>query len=142
PPRGGNTTMASKSPRLLAAVFAVALLAPAGVARAESLADRETARKQMEVGHDRFDAGDFKAALEAFKIADDIVHAPTTGLFVARAQEKLGLLIEARATLQAVKRIPPAKTDPPPFAKARKDAEALDDDLDQRIPQITFALSG
>jgi hypothetical protein len=98
--------------------------------------DRETARALMAEGREKRDAGDLAGAMKAFVAADSIMHVPTTGLEVARTQDKMGQLVEARETLIAVLRIPVQPTDPPPFAEARKAAEALDADLAKRIPTL------
>jgi hypothetical protein len=100
--------------------------------------DRETARALMAEGREKREAGDLTAALKAFTTADSIMHVPTTGLEVARTQEKMGQLLEARETLLAVLRIPPQPSDPPPFAEARKIAETLDADLANRIPTLVL----
>lgn len=101
-----------------------------------SASDRETARALMAEGREKRDAGDLPGALKAFNAADSIMHVPTTGLEVARTQEKMGNLVEARETLLAVLRIPAQPNDPAPFAEARKAAETLDADLARRIPSL------
>src|SRR5262245_28279562 len=60
-----------------------------------SPSQRETARDLMKQGDDRFAAGDYAHALEAYRAAHALVAVPTTGLAVAQAQEKLGHLVEA-----------------------------------------------
>ncbi|MDB4935473.1 MAG: hypothetical protein JWP87_2445 [Labilithrix sp.] len=102
-----------------------------------SLSDRETARSLMDDGDAKRDKGDFKAALKSYEAADAIMHVPTTGLEVARAQAQLGLLLEARETLGRVVRLPPKPGEPAPFSAARKTAEALSAELGARIPSIT-----
>jgi hypothetical protein len=69
------------------------------------------------------------------------MHVPTTGLEVARTQDKMGQLLEARETLLVVLRIPHHPSDPPPFAEARRAAEALDADLAKRIPTLILEAS-
>jgi hypothetical protein len=102
-----------------------------------SASDRETARALMAEGREKRDAGELAAALKAFQTADSIMHVPTTALEVARTQDKMGQLLEARETLLALLRTPPSPSDPPPFAEARKAAEALDADIAKRIPSLT-----
>jgi hypothetical protein len=113
-----------------------ALGQPAQQPQQPTASDRETARALMAEGRDKRDAGDLAGALKAFVTADSIMHVPTTGLEVARTQDKMGRLLEARETLIAVLRIPVQPSDPPPFAEARKAAEALDADLAKRIPTL------
>lgn len=102
-----------------------------------SLSDRETARSLMDDGDAKRDKGDFKAALKSYEAADAIMHVPTTGLEVARAQAQLGLLLEARETLGRVMRLPPRPSEPPPFTAARKTAETMSAELGARIPSVT-----
>ena len=83
-------------------VAAVAAVTPA--ANAQSAADRETARALMKRGDTAFDAADYRAALEAYETAHGIMQVPSTGVALARTQEKLGLLLEARNTVLAVAR--------------------------------------
>jgi len=97
-----------------------------------SLSDRETARSLMDDGDAKRDKADFKAALKSYEAADAIMHVPTTGLEVARAQAQLGMLLEARETLGRVNRLPPKPGEPAPFTAARKTAEALTAELGAR----------
>lgn len=131
--RGGRARRAARAVPL--AVFLLASSA-AHAQQQPSASDRETARALMAEGRDKRDAGDLGGALKAFTTADSIMHVPTTGLEVARTQDKMGQLLEARETLLAVLRIAPRPSDPPPFAEARKAAEALDADLAKRIPSL------
>ena len=102
-----------------------------------SLSDRETARALMDEGDAKRDKGDFKAALKSYEAADAIMHVPTTGLEVARAQAQLGLLLEARETLGRLGRLPPKPGEPAAFAGARKTAESLMAEIGARIPSVT-----
>jgi hypothetical protein len=130
--------MASK---WLVASLLTAGLTVSAVASAEpSAADRETARGLMTEGRTDRDKGDQKAALKAFLGADAIMHVPTTGLEVAKAQAALGLLVEARETAIRVTRIAEAPSDPAPFKAARDAAAAMSDDLAARIPSLTVTV--
>src|SRR4051812_35729561 len=84
--------------RLLVALVASASLLVASGARAQtpSAADKESARALMDTGDEKSDAKDYAAALKAYQAADALVHFPMTGLAVARVQERLGQLLEAR----------------------------------------------
>lgn len=84
---------------------------------------------------------DLKGALESFQGADAIMHAPTSGLEVARAQVDLGLLLEARDALLRVLRIevPPGNK---PFAEAHAKADALNNELEPRIPSLLVHVKG
>jgi hypothetical protein len=128
--------------RLAAACTAVALFSlPAAVAHAQghsspSLSDRETARNLMDEGDKKRDSGDLKAALVAYEKADALMKVPTTGIEVARTQIALGKLLEARETLNRVSKIPAKAGEPAPFREARKQVDALNADLANRIPSV------
>lgn len=121
----------------------MALLAPAAVAHAEpSAAERETARQLMEQGRDRLDQKNYKAALDAFKAADDLMHVPSTAFQVGNAQVELGLLVEARDTFSRIVRSPQAPSESAPFMRAREAATKLYEELEQRIPALRFVVNG
>jgi hypothetical protein len=119
---------------LLALLFATSV-ASAGEPTA---ADKATARSMLVDGYRELESGDPKRALELFRGADALMHVPTTRLAVARADAKLGKLVEAEDVLRDLLRAPGRPDDPPPFAKARADARALLDELTRRIPQLTI----
>jgi hypothetical protein len=129
--------------RALVASLAVAWMVATTAAQAEPNAeDRETARSLMQEGRDLRDRGDLQAALKRFQAADGIMRVPTTGFEVARTQAALGLLIEARETIAAIRRSPAKPTDPQPFIDARNRAEEFDASLAQRVPSLTIVLDG
>jgi hypothetical protein len=133
--------MASR--RTLAWLLGAAVVIRATAALAEpSPQQKELARDLMQKGRDARAVHDLKLALESFKGADDIMHVPTTGFEVARAQVDLGLLVEAHETLLAVQRIPEGQAEPQAFRDARGYARVLDAEVAQRIPQLRIALSG
>ncbi len=114
-----------------------------GAPRTEpTAAQRETARSLMNEGARQYREGDYQDALRSFQAADGIVGAPTTGFFVAKAQEKLGQLVEALDTLARVRNHPEALNEPPPFKQARELARALVADISERTPSLEVALVG
>ena len=122
---------------VFAATLLTALAAPAGAAFAEpSAADKESARSLMRQGDAAFEKGSIEAAREAYSAAHAIMRVPTTGISLARTQEKLGMLVEARDTALEVTRHAPRADDPPQFAKARADAAQLAEALTARIPSL------
>src|SRR4051812_48503546 len=123
------------------ALIAAVLLGASPASADPSLSDRETARSLMDDGDAKRDKGDVKAALKSYEAADAIMHVPTTGLEVARAQAQLGLLLEARETLGRVARLAPKAGEPPPFTAARKTAEALSTEIGTRIPSVTVVVT-
>ena len=103
---------------------------------------KETARNLMDIGDAKAEAGDLKAALEAYRGANDIMHVPTTGLALGKVLEKLGLLAEARETLLDVARHPTSPGESPVFAEARAEASSLAAAIAPRIPTLTVAVKG
>jgi hypothetical protein len=96
----------------------------------------------MQEGRDLRDKGNAQEALKRFQAADAIMHVPTTGLEVARTQVALGLLVEARDTIAAIRRTPASPSDPEPFTAARAKAEELDKSLEGRIPSLIISVRG
>jgi hypothetical protein len=130
---------ASRLRRAIAVLAAVAacvfaLEATAAPPVAPSPADKETARTLMDEGDDRMEARDPAAALTAYQRADAIMHLPMTGVAVARAQEALGHLREARDAALAVAGTPAQPGEAPAYARARAEAQAIADRVAQRIP--------
>lgn len=117
-------------------------LGPAIAIAAPSTADRETARALVIDGRAKLVAKDYEGARKAFKAAHDIMGVPTTGLDLAKAQDALGLLIEARSTALDVTRIPHKPSEPEAFTDARAAAAALAERLSARIPAVVISLKG
>jgi hypothetical protein len=117
------------------------MLACASLAHADpSAADKETARGLMNEGRADRDKGDLKGAVKAFAAADALMHVPTTGIELAKAQVAVGLLVEARDTALRVTRIPEKPNEPAPFKAARDAAAQLNEDLGTRIPSLTISV--
>src|SRR5229473_5030248 len=98
------------------AAFAAALVVVVGSSAAladPDEASRAAARNFMTEGRARKERNDLKGALESFRSADAIMHVPTTGVEVARAQVDLGDLLEAHETLDALLARQPAANEPP-----------------------------
>jgi hypothetical protein len=121
---------------------AAPVLCPA-VARAEpSAADKETARSLLDEGDRKYASKDYKGALDAYQGAHAIMGVPTTGIEVAKAQEALGLLVEARDTLLSITRLSVQAREPSAFSKARDDAKARAPGIAARIPSVRFSTTG
>jgi len=100
---------------------------------AERAAERETARALMDEGDRQFKSGDFTSARLTYKRARALVRAPTTGLAVAEAEERLGLFVEARDSALEVTRMLPNPGEPPVFAESRELARVLAERVLARI---------
>ncbi len=107
-----------------------------------SLADKETARALFRLGDEKYQAGDYHAALEAFEAADDIMNVPTTKLERARTLIMVGRLLEAHDMLRKVTSMPVRGDESEAFAAARVEAEALTNDVAARIPSMRVDIRG
>lgn len=125
----------------LALASTLAITAARTASADPSLSDRETARSLMDDGDAKRDKSDFKGALKSYEAADAIMHVPTTGLEVARVQAQLGMLLEARETLNRVNHLPPKPGEPAPFTSARRTAETLTAEIGARIPSVTVLVT-
>lgn len=123
-------------------VLALLVGAPAAADEAVSAADKDTARRAMDRGDDLVKEGELAAALKAYRVADDIMGVPTTGLEVGRTLLRLGKLVEARDVLLRVTRFPKEKGEPVPFTKARAKADVLAASLIDRIPTLQLEIVG
>jgi hypothetical protein len=88
------------------------------------------------------DKGDMAGALRRFQAADSIMHVPTTGFEVARAQVAMGLLVEARDTIAGIRKTTAKANEPPQFKDARVNADKLEMSLEGRVPAITIVVQG
>jgi hypothetical protein len=111
-------------------------------ARAQSDADRATARALFAQAQQALGTKDFAAAADLFGRSDALVHAPTASLGFARAQIGLGRLVGAYETLNRIVRegLPPSPS--PAFAKALEDARAEMAALKSRLPTVVITVSG
>jgi hypothetical protein len=119
------------------------LVAASRAAGAEpSAADKETARSLLNEGDRKRDANDLRGALAAYQAADAIMNVPTTAIEVAKTEERLGKLVEARDAALRIQRLPAAPTEPRAFQQARAAADRLAADLSLRVPSIRVIVRG
>jgi hypothetical protein len=116
-----------------------ALGQPAGdksSAKAKAETPKDRARALFEQGTQALESGDAKTAKEALSQAEELFHAPTTLLYLARAQVALGELLAARATYGKIvdEKLGPKASDA--FKKAQKDAAEERTALDAKIPKL------
>lgn len=114
---------------LLAASAAAAPLNP-------STDDKAAARSAAELGNTAFKEGRFAAALDLFKRAEAVVHAPTHLLMMARSNVALGHFLAAEVEYREITRDPLAKAGPAPFLAAEQAAENELIDLEVRVPTV------
>src|SRR5580692_3676583 len=108
---------------LCAAVLAAAVFSSPAEAGG-SFADREAARTLSGKGYEQFEGKHYRRAIELFQQAEARFHAPPHLLYTARAQVKLGLFLEAKATFELVVAEKLAADAPPPFKEAQTSARA------------------
>jgi hypothetical protein len=123
-------------------IVLLATLASGRSVAAPTQADKETARHLMDQADTQVEAKHYAEALKLYQAAHDLVGVPTTGLEVAKTQAALGQLVEARDTALSVVRFPKQGHEPPVFASARRDAQALADSLEARIASVRVKVQG
>jgi hypothetical protein len=123
-------------------MLVMVLCCPRPAVAEPSAEDRKAARALVIEGRAKLAAHDNEGARKAFAAAHAIMGVPTTGLDLAKAQQALGLLIEARATALEVVRMPVSVTEPEAFTNARPLAAELAAQLAARIPSIVVTVTG
>lgn len=111
-------------------------------ARAQSAADRTTARELALEGQAAFDRGDFATAADRFERANALVHAPTLLLALARAQVKLGKLVQAYESYNQIIREGLSKDASKVFKEAHQDARNEVEPVRVRLAWVTISVSG
>src|SRR6187431_775600 len=117
------------------------ILAPA-TAVAQTDMERAAARETADAGRIQFEAGRYAEAIDSFSRAQQLVAAPPHLLYLARAQTKLGRLVEAHENYVKITResLPPKA--PKPFVDAVNAAERELEAVDARLPYVTIAVQG
>jgi len=111
------------------------------VARAEPTeADRATARALALEGHTALEHKDFQTAVDRFKRADSLVHAPTLVVDWARALQGLGRYVEAHEKYELVLREGVDASAPKSWQRALEDAKKELDALKPRLGWITVVV--
>ena len=118
------------------------LLLP-GLARAEaSEKDRATARSLASEGYDALERKDYATAVDRFRHADALVHAPTIGVDLARALIGVGRYVEAYERYQLVIRDGATKNSPASWKQAVDDAQREVADLEPRLGWVVIHVMG
>lgn len=118
------------------------MTALASTTLAESDRDRAAARAAADAGVDAYEAGRYVEAVDLFGRAEQLVHAPTHLLFIARSLTKLGRFVEARENYLKIGRERLAPNAPPAFRRAQSDAETELSQIQGRIGTVTIAVQG
>jgi hypothetical protein len=132
------------SSKLLRASLAACILAlaPAAFGGQPTAEDYATARALYKEGKELRAKGDLKGALEKLKAAHVLGHTPITGLELARTEQMMGLLVEARETCLDVVRMPVASDESKRSAAARDEAAKLAAALRPRLAAIRIHVAG
>jgi hypothetical protein len=121
---------------MVAALSTVSALAGAQPSPAEIAASKKTASQIADKAADAFEKGQYAAAVEGFRKAEGIFHAPTFQLLMARSQTKLGKLADARATYESIVQEKLPGYAPTEFFAAQKEASADLAALEPRVPKV------
>lgn len=116
---------------------------PAAPASAEpSAADRAQARTLAQEGYEALRDKNYADAIDRYKRALAIVHAPTLLRDLARAQVGLGKLVDAHENYSTILREGVAADAPQPWVKALADAKAEITSLTPRLASLNITVSG
>jgi hypothetical protein len=114
----------------------------AAVASAQTASERAAARAAANSGRAAFDQGNFAQAVDYFTRAESLLHAPTHLLYLARAQTKLGHLVDAHENYSRILHEEVGPASPDAFKHAHADAEKEAAALEPRLASITVSVSG
>ena len=129
-----------RRPFALALLCTVAIAAPE--ARAQSAADKATARDLGVEGQAALDKKDYATAEDRFRRADALYHAPTLLLGYARAEAGLGKVVNASEAYNRIAREGVAPGAPAPFVAAVEAAKAEVGAVQARIASVTITVKG
>jgi hypothetical protein len=129
-----------------ACTIACCLLALSAPARAEEEAPAEVitdaARYKAEQGLQLFEKRNWQAAYEAFRIAEELFHAPSLVMRMANCQSQLGHLLRARELYRRVADERLAADAPPAYRSAQADARRELERLAKRISRVKVTAVG
>lgn len=109
-----------------ASLFALAPLTIAvapRTAHAQSAADKATARGLAREAIDLYKAGKFADSLDKMQRAEELYDAPVHLIYIARCQDRLGLVVEATETYRRLVRLQLGDNEPDAFKQAVADAK-------------------
>jgi tetratricopeptide (TPR) repeat protein len=127
--------------RLLALLIALSLAATAPSLFAGN-DDTKAARPYAAHGLSLFQEGRYREAIDQFEKAESHYHAPTHLLYIARAHEALGELVEAHAMYRRIVDEDLDENAPKAFERAQVEAVTEVGKLEPRIPVVEVAVRG
>ena len=104
--------------------------------------DRATARTLAQQGYESLRDKDYATAVDRYKRALAIVHAPTLLRDLARAQVGLGKLVDAHENYSTIIREGVAADAPQPWVKALADAKAEIGPIAPRLASLIITVTG
>jgi hypothetical protein len=128
--------------RFVAAALALSLLLPAGRAEAQSDEDKAAARVLATQGAEALGGKKYAESLDLVSRAEQMFHAPTHLLLIARSQVGLGRLVAAKETYLKLTREELGAGAPPAFKRAQQDGKDEMTSLDARIASLRIAVDG
>ena len=126
---------------LAPSLLALALLGATTPCAAAPPEARGLARALADKGYEAYEAGKYDEAIDAFRRADQLFHAPTLVFAQAKASAKAGKLIEARALFQKVVSEKLPRDAPEEFVGAQNTAESEIGGIIPRIPTLTIKVN-
>ncbi len=124
-----------------AGALLVAQLVCVSPALAQSAADKATARTQATQAIELYRAGEYTQALDKMQRAQALFDAPVHLLYIARAQARLGKLVEASETYRTLSRTQLEADAPPAFINAVHAAQTELPEVEQRIPKLLIRVT-
>jgi hypothetical protein len=112
------------------------LSSAAAPARAQSAADKATAREAATAGIGLYRAGKFAEALDKLRRAQELYDAPVHLLYIARSQDKLGQLVEASENYRLLDHYTLPAGAPEAWTAAVEDGRKELAALEPRIPKL------
>ena len=131
-----------KRSRFAAAALALSLLLPAGRAEAQSDEDKAAARVLATQGAEALSANKYAESFDLVSRAEQMFHAPTHLLLIARSQVGLGRLVAAKETYLKLAREELSAGAPPAFKRAQQEGKDEMTALDARIASLRIAVEG
>ena len=131
-----------KRSRFAAAALALSLLLPAGRAEAQSDEDKAAARVLATQGGEALSGKKYAESLDLVSRAEQMFHAPTHLLLIARSQVGLGRLVAAKETYLKLTREELGAGAPPAFKRAQQDGKDEMTALEARIASLRIAVEG
>jgi len=113
-----------------------------GTAFAQSDTERAGARAAAQAGLAAYNSARYSEALDLLSRAESIVHALPHLLYMARAADKLGKLVQAREYYLKIGREQLIAGAPPAFIDAQQAAQHELIAIDSRLPYLTVTIDG